>query len=280
MGIRPSKKSSYLAKKIHKGKNAASIIHQIYTLDPEPIGKGAFACVYKAYRTLNPELKVAIKMIDKQFINNVIMKTIKLENKVLTTLDHPNIVKYYDHHEDESFIFIVTNFIEGRTLGSVVFENKGEHELCDILYQLTSAIAHWHSNNVAHRDIKPDNVIIDDKGKVTLIDFGLSKWSQSYDRMNSLVGTPAFMAPEVLTQDYSLAWDIWSLGVLFYNLLAGFIPLIRDLFHAEDPYQSDMLESNLSEYKEQYDTVNPKNTEDLEICSKSEFLPGKFNEDK
>jgi len=89
---------------------------------------------------------------------------------------------------------------------------------------LIKAIAHCHSYKIAHRDIKPENIMLNKEGHVTLIDFGLSKHKSAVKTMKSIVGSPYYVAPEVLDGHYGLKWDIWSLGVILYILLWGYLP--------------------------------------------------------
>lgn len=159
----------------HK-ENAQKEIKKQYTWDPNPIGSGGFGSVFKGESFLYPDVKVAIKQMFKSSIQASLMDSIKAENKVLMKLDHPNIVKYFDMFEDEHYIFIVMNYIDGVTLSELLGKRKlDESEASKIMFQLASALAHCHSLKIAHRDIKPDNVLIDDDGNATLIDFGLAK---------------------------------------------------------------------------------------------------------
>ena len=108
-----------------------------------------------------------------------------------------------------------------------------ESEAADIMQMLLKAITHCHSYNIAHRDIKPENIMINDEGQVTLIDFGLSK-QVAIKNMKSIVGSPYYVAPEVLKGDYGLQCDVWSLGVILYILLCGYLPFsgakVNDVF--------------------------------------------------
>ena len=88
---------------------------------------------------------------------------------------------------------------------------------------LFSAINHCHAQNIIHRDIKPENIMINDENEVRLIDFGLSKAS-SKNKMQTMCGTPFYMAPEVIKSSYNTKADIWSLGVLLYTLVSGYLP--------------------------------------------------------
>jgi calcium-dependent protein kinase len=92
------------------------------------------------------------------------------------------------------------------------------------MYQLLSAVNHCHANGVIHRDIKPENIMLTKNNQVRLIDFGLSKISAKNKKQSEIAGTPYYMAPEVLDGNYNEKADIWSLGVLLYVLVSGYLP--------------------------------------------------------
>lgn len=217
------------AKNVKSTKSRAKVqLKKIYHVKKDPIGKGAFAKVLMGELKANPEIKVAIKVFQKSKLSELDVKYIKEEVKVLCKLDHPNIVKYYDVFEDHQFIFIVTEHLEGKTLSQEILERESpfsEMEVAKIMLQLISALHHCHSSNIAHRDIKPDNIIIDEDHNITLIDFGLAK---AYTRKRDLLtkaGSMYFMAPEIeMKKEYSSKCDIWSCGVLMYIMLANDMP--------------------------------------------------------
>ena len=99
-----------------------------------------------------------------------------------------------------------------------------ERTAAKYMRQLFQALNHCHAVNVVHRDIKPDNIMITENDTVRLIDFGLSKARMSNKKMNTVAGTPYYMAPEVINGSYSHKADIWSLGVLLYTLVSGYLP--------------------------------------------------------
>lgn len=153
---------------------------------------------------------------------------------ILNKLDHPNIIRFYEDFEDAQYYALVIEYFEGETLKQY-FKNKfTKGEKCkekiveEIMEQLIRAIAHCHENGVCHRDLKPDNILIDKNNELKVIDFGLSKHiDRNIRSLWSRVGTPAYMAPEVVRGNkYDLKCDIWSLGVVMYNLICGNVPFV------------------------------------------------------
>jgi len=99
-----------------------------------------------------------------------------------------------------------------------------ESDACDIISKVVLAVNHCHANNIIHRDIKPENIMYGKDGEIKLIDFGLSKILDTKKVMNTIVGTPYYMAPEVIKGVYDKKCDIWSIGVLLYTLVSGYLP--------------------------------------------------------
>lgn len=130
---------------------------------------------------LEPKSVVAIKAIAKKRLDKDVIKDIREEMKTLNTLDHPNIIKYYEDFENSTHIFLVMEVCQGGTLYkklmSLVDQKKifTEFEPALIIEKLLRAVAHCHENRICHRDLKPENILIDKNGEVKIIDFGLSK---------------------------------------------------------------------------------------------------------
>jgi calcium-dependent protein kinase len=191
------------------------------------IGKGAFGKVYKGTSLHSSKTKVAIKAFKKKQLYESDIKAVEQEINVLSCLDHPNIVKYYEAIIDDKNIYIVTEFVKGQTLTEKIRKDKRpfrEEEAMSILHQLASSINHCHSKGIVHRDIKPANIMIDEKMNVTLIDFGLSKDYSKKKLLESSAGSPLYMAPEVMDSKYTEKWDVWSFGVIMYILLSNNMP--------------------------------------------------------
>jgi calcium-dependent protein kinase len=144
-------------------------------------------------------------------------------------MDHHSIVNYIESFQDENLFYVVMELCEGVELFAMI-ENKiqlqgvfTESETAEIMKSLLMAINHCHSKNIAHRDIKPENIIVGSDGYIKLIDFGLSK-TVHIKELKTIVGSPYYIAPEVLDENYSYECDIWSLGVILYIMLSGIIP--------------------------------------------------------
>ena len=149
------------------------------------------------------------------------------EINILYKLDHPNIVNYFETYDDKKFLYLVMEYVDGMEMFEKITHKKnqrfGEKQAAQYMLQLFKAINHCHANGVVHRDIKPENIMITEKDEIRLIDFGLSK-VQTGDKLGELAGTPLYMAPEVISGSYGKEADMWSLGVLLYTLVSGYLP--------------------------------------------------------
>ena len=160
-------------------KQGAKELKRNYVIDQntEVLGQGAFGKVFKTYNKHNNELKVAVKVLSKSKLKDH-LETIKTEVEVLTRLDHPNIVKYYETYIDERYIYLVMEYIGGGELFDKIAttDNQTFTEEDSRLYlrKLLSACNHMHAQGVVHRDIKPENIMMTEEGELKLIDFGLS----------------------------------------------------------------------------------------------------------
>jgi calcium-dependent protein kinase len=149
--------------------------------------------------------------------------------RILTKLDHPNIVKYYETYEDIKYMYLVMEYCPGGELFKRITQKNesifNESEAASIMKKLLRAINYCHSQGIVHRDIKAENIMYGKDGEVKLIDFGLSKAvANKNSTLTTIAGTPFYMAPEVMDNDYNSQCDIWSLGVLMYVLLSGYMP--------------------------------------------------------
>jgi calcium-dependent protein kinase len=193
------------------------------------LGNGGFGKV-RLYRDRNcTEMKYAIKTLKKDFLNPHGIQSLIQEVKILVTLDHPNIVKYFETYEDDYYLHIVMEYIPGDNLFKVISNRKmngfSEKDAAEILSYLLKAVLFLHKNKIVHRDIKPENILFSLPGKYTslkLIDFGLSTSLATKD--NYRVGSPYYMAPEMLKGEYDYSTDTWSIGVILFVMITGTYP--------------------------------------------------------
>lgn len=175
--------------------------------------------------------KYAIKTIRKAKVSKY--DVLKKEIDILQACDHPNIIKLIEVHEDEKSIHLVQELCTGGELFDRIIErgHYTEHDAKQIIYKLLLAVNYCHSKGICHRDLKPENFIFENKTEeadIKVIDFGLSCMGEAAAHMHTRVGTPYYIAPEVLAKNYTFACDIWSLGVITYILLCGYPPFYGD----------------------------------------------------
>ena len=190
------------------------------------------------YRSTHPrlEIPVAIKVLAEQYGSDAnFRQRFHREAATVAALNHPGIVRVYDFDEDGPTLFIVMEWVEGRSMRSWLDE-YGRFSIdvsVDLLQQLLSAVGVAHDLGVVHRDIKPDNILISNRGKTKILDFGISKLVDDKQRLTatgSMVGTPAYMAPEqVKGEIVDARSDIYSLGMILYELLHGEPPFTGQL---------------------------------------------------
>lgn len=198
----------------------------------EVIGQGSFGVVRLGVKISDPSTKVAIKSVPKSIIGQN-LSSIKTEFSILSCTHHPNIVKLFDAFDDIYYFHIVLEYCSGgELLQKIIKEGRiSEKVSCSYMEKMLKAVNHLHENNISHRDIKPQNFLFEnhsEDAEIKLIDFGLSKKfkkeSIERKRMTSFVGTPLYIAPEVIHGDYGEKCDIWGLGVVLFFMLTGTYP--------------------------------------------------------
>ena len=196
------------------------------------LGNGAFGKV-RLYRDKNyKELLFAIKTMKKKGIDKNSFQLLKSEVKILSELDHPNIVKYFGTFEDEYYIHILMEFLRGYDLYKIIslkdYTGIDEKDMSNIIYYLLKALLFIHSKNIVHRDLKPENILFsnkDDYSTLKLIDFGLATNILTIqEKKKSVVGTPYYMSPEIIDGNFDEKTDIWSLGIVMHQMLTGKFP--------------------------------------------------------
>lgn len=195
------------------------------------IGTGGMADVYKAAdRVLNRY--VAVKVLKREFREDVnFVKKFQSEAQAAAGLLHPNIVNVYDVAEDRGLYYIVMELVEGITLKDYI-QKKGQltaKEVLGITMQVCAGIETAHNNNIVHRDIKPQNIIISKEGKVKVTDFGIAKATSSNTISTNVMGSVHYTSPEQARGGFSDARsDIYSLGITMYEMITGKLPFDGD----------------------------------------------------
>ncbi|MBB6443791.1 Stk1 family PASTA domain-containing Ser/Thr kinase [Bacillus benzoevorans] len=193
----------------------------------EMVGGGGMANVYLAHDMIL-DRDVAVKVLRLDFAHDEeFIRRFHREAQSATSLAHPNIVSIYDVGEEEqSIYYIVMEYVEGKTLKQYIQQNSPipVDKALSIMRQLTSAIAHAHQNHIIHRDIKPDNILIDQHGNVKITDFGIAMAlsATSITQTNSVIGSVHYLSPEQARGGVANhKSDIYSLGIVMFELLAG-----------------------------------------------------------
>ena len=193
------------------------------------IGEGGMANVYLGYDTIL-DRNVAIKVLrgdlstDEKFV-----RRFQREALSASSLSHPNIVEMYDVGEDDGIYYIVMEYIEGQTLKQLLKKrgNLTLSEAIDIMLQLTDGMAHAHDSYIIHRDLKPQNIMIQDDGQIKITDFGIAMAlnSTQLTQTNSVMGSVHYLPPEQAAgKGSTIKSDIYSMGIIFYELLTGELP--------------------------------------------------------
>ena len=197
----------------------------------EQIGMGGMAIVYKAMdKMLNRY--VAIKVLREEFKENEeFIRRFNVESQAAASLSHQNIVQIYDVGEEDGLHYIVMELLEGETLKQYITSRGGKltvREATNFSMQICRALEHAHSKHVVHRDIKPQNIIITESGKLKVADFGIARAANNSTMVNAgknAIGSAHYLSPEQARGGYTdLRSDIYSLGVVMYEMFTGSLP--------------------------------------------------------
>ena len=201
-----------------------------------PLGSGGFGVVYLARDTWIDK-DVALKVPHKQNLN---FSELLREPRLLAALNHPNIVSITTAEKQENVFFIVMEYVEGKTLDDVITE-RGALDVdlaLDYAVQIGQAVVHAHRQGVVHRDLRPPNVLVSVDGVLKVADFGTSRFLEIAAHSTTVIGSPAYMAPEQFDGKAVFASDLYSLGVTMYQMLTGTLP-----YEAPAPSDLDRLRS-------------------------------------
>ncbi len=212
------------------------------------LGQGGMATVFKAYHA-RLDRYVAIKMMHQAFQGDAsFLARFEREAQIVAKLEHQHIVPVYDYDEHEGQPYLVMKFVEGRTLKNLLSERPLTlTEILDIMTPIANALTYAHQRGVLHRDIKPSNIILGQDGVPYLTDFGLARIAESGESTMSqdvMLGTPQYISPEQARGEKNLdaRTDIYSLGVVLYELVVGRVPFSGDTPYAivHDHIYSDL----------------------------------------
>ena len=199
----------------------------------EIIGVGGMAVVYKAYDNIE-DRTVAVKILKEEFISNEeFTRRFKNESKAIAVLSHPNIVKVFDVSFGDLIQYIVMEYIDGITLKELI-EKEGSLRWKDALYftvQILKALQHAHDKGIVHRDIKPQNIMVLTDGTIKVTDFGIARFARSEQRTitDKAIGSVHYISPEQARGETTDAKaDIYSVGVMLYEMLTGQLPFEAD----------------------------------------------------
>lgn len=226
------------------------------------IGTGATGSVYTAVDIKTSE-KVAIKMIDiRKQVKKVLILT---EISVMKNKKHPNVVNYYDSYlVDENQLWVIMEFMQFGPLTDLVTALVlREGQIAVIVRETLKAIEFLHSNRIIHRDIKSDNILLDQDGQVKVIDFGFCAQLDHMDeKRRTFAGSPYWLSPEIITRKaYDTKTDIWSLGILIIEMLEGAPPYLN-----EAPLKAIYLIASRGKPSIDYDKLSPQLADFLDKC--------------
>ena len=231
--------------------NFTKVIEGIF---PKQLGQGSFGRVFLVSHNETKEL-YALKTIEKR---KILMTYGKLDNiydeiNIHSKLYHQNIIKLYNVYEDEETINIIMEYAKEGNLYHLIKKEKNgfsEQKSYEYFIQIINAVYYLHSNNIIHRDIKPENILIGDDNKLKLCDFGWAK-ELTLENRSTFCGTMEYMAPEIVgSENYDYSVDIWSLGILLYELLFGHSPFNAD--------SNKNIIFNIKKHELNYDNENKK----------------------
>lgn len=292
-------------KKVEKPKSYSSsssgkqTVEDKYEIGDE-IGRGAFSVVKNAKSKETGE-RVAVKFIEKKFVDKQDLVLLAREIDIMKKVDHPNVLKLFEVFETDEAIALVMELVTGGELFYKIVEkgNYSEKDAADIVRQMLTGTEYLHSQGIAHRDLKPENLLCssDDTGKyspfrVVIADFGLSKVFDNENPLETSCGTPDYVAPEVITAEgaYDKSVDIWSAGVITYVLLCGFSPflsstqtgLFEKIIKAEYDFPSpewDNISETAKDFIRHLLVKDPKNRYTAKQCLEHPWLNGKTGGD-
>jgi len=204
------------------------------------IGQGAYATVNFGLHKVTSK-KVAVKIYDKyKLLDPQRRKSVRCEIRLMERMRHPNIVKFHEALDTSKQIYLIMDYLSGGSLHHFLKKRPGrrvdDHAARQLFFQVSQGIRYMHDRHIVHRDVKLENLLLDETGTVQIIDFGFSTIVPPGKKLKIFCGTPSYMAPEIVARkEYSgFCADVWAMGVLLYALLCGSFPFRgqndRDLY--------------------------------------------------
>lgn len=224
------------------------------------IGSGGMGEVYLAQNQSINQL-VAIKSLHPQFANNQALRSrFKQEAMMLSSLNHPNIVKFLNYVENEYGVFLIMEYVDGCTLEDFINKKNGlivEKRAYPMMCEILDAFSYAHNHGIVHRDIKPSNIFINKEGHIKVMDFGIAQiFSTIAGSEEPVMGTPSYMSPEqVMGRNVDQRSDIYSLGILFHQMLTGRAPYDATTL-SELEIKRRVINEQLSKMKDYYPYVS------------------------
>lgn len=253
------------------------------------IGRGGMGCIYRAYDNVLAE-EVALKTLLPQFSSDqLVLDRFFNEARITRRLSHPNVVRVHDIGKADNLIYISMELIEGKSLRALLEglpkgQRMAYRDVSAIFDGLCHALEYAHGHTV-HRDIKPENVMVDGRGRVVLMDFGISKLmaNQAMTAASVVMGTPFYMAPEQLrnSRDVDARADIYSVGVMLYEVITGTMPTgvprrASDMLKDAPPGIDEVIERCVDpEREKRYESARELRVALREVWERMTARPGK-----
>ena len=197
-----------------------------------PLGEGGMAAVYRAYQP-GMDRYVALKILPRHFADDPeFVGRFEQEAMLIAKLQHVHILPVHDYGQADGYTYIVMPYVETGTLADLM---QGEPlplaQIRSVIAQVGDALDYAHERGLVHRDVKPSNILIDDRGNCLLTDFGIAKMVEGtvkFTQTGAIIGTPAYMSPEqILGEELDGRSDIYSLGISLYEMVTGTVPFDR-----------------------------------------------------
>ena len=205
---------------------------KLWNLDSNCLGEGAYGKVYKATSKINPDRIAAVKIINKRGMDDFTLKSLESEIHLLNKVDHPHIAKYYETYDEANYLYMVMEFCpRGDRYDKLLddyLDGMSEKQASELIFKIIKALLHCHDQHIMHRDLKPENIVFDKNGEPKLIDFGFAKIHKGRSDWLETCGSPHFISPEALYGKYGKETDVWSMGVVIYQILTGKLPFDDD----------------------------------------------------